>query len=354
MNFANYERVHAAFASLDHKNDISIDFIDADDKVQGYILLHLQKWLHTLKRQQCSLQTPLDTITMASPMNIQRMTINGMHIHQFLLAMITSTGAWYLNLWIMDCTRLGHKVGIMDRDQCLELFQSLANIVDWDSLEVIPRLKVVASLLRLGTHLQARITPAVLFQAMDLFTTPEVQRVVNQYASNSTSKERHTRDRRCSLGLVALDPCPFAVHFLMRLFIYASSQGDELLTSLLSDKCLSTSDCPSLFIHGLFSQHEGLLYKFLILSLSNAYRLTVDPTLLYEDLLWKCDYEAEAIVAALESADHGMRMLLYFKRLYQTHQIKSTDFHRNQLLPALRTRPHLKVIVKYLELQLQL
>lgn len=398
--FEVYEAVHEAFNTNGSTSSTGVGFDGnghlritmalnlLDTMVIEQVLIHLRQLLWRLKKIKSHRQSSLDdnpfTIFIASSI-----TINDLSLDEVLRDLFMMTLPWYCYLWLLECVRVAAKLNLLTDAHGLVsmgIDKSLNRVHGFQETDdIIHKLKLTASILRLATQSNYQLAPPmIIINIGELLASPETTFLIHHLHSSSSSSpspsndnmSAHVKSRRCTLGLVALDACPFAMHFLMRLWIYGLALGDAMVLSLLQSHCdgdysyddsydgddeqkshYCSSDA-SLFIHGLFSHHEGLLYKFLTLTLTITDECWLDVNRLYEDVLWKYDYDVEVIVKALEGEVHGGRMLIYFKRLYQLmhnngqSQMPCQQWHRDQLLPALRQKPHLRVIVKYLELAL--
>lgn len=289
-------------------------------------------------------------------------------------------------VWTVECIRVLDKVTVVDEqfhhhhEKIIILTSALHDIIEERLVRWSPvyQLKVLAALLRLKVRASISLMKRLLFDD----DTTEEERVsgglhhhhCSQLPSSLSARSlvwetlrwlasEHPVpfDQSASLGLVALSPWPSARIFLMRAVLWAGSQvgGEEeeeeetkgkggegslpLLSYYISMAEMVEPWKWSWVLISLFNEHEGLLFKMLLMfldleervtgetgsspslsspassssSLLQAIMMAINSAQLYVDLLERCGgYDVDALLSSMRAADPQI-VASYLYRLYR-------------------------------------
>jgi hypothetical protein len=275
-----------------------------------------------------------------------------------ILPFVSSPGLLhYAVCWLLNCLRWLRRRGVKP--------------ITFDCTEIIIRIpkfpfayqyKVMGLLMRLGSE-QSHI---IISTAKTLLSDPLCQRVLSDLVSEQPIPFR----KRDTLGLVVLSDRPNVQIFLMRLVIFALEITLDEVDPIEFVNLLTLVPWEpwqySVALLALFNDHEGLIYKFLLLFLKVEGRLSwlVSPlqehicsAILYRDMIYRANYDANIVKRSILE---NVRALEYYYKVYEMatdgllfnskvfFDPEIVQFH-DELLLLLKVDPSLVPISRYLE-----
>ena len=280
-----------------------------------------------------------------------------------------ATTPFYSSVWLLDILRL------LSKTHSLEAHKAHATI-SHGIMTLMARLcafplayqfKVLSMILRIWRLCENAIHHPVLPIMERLLGHPACQKMLIEVVADKPVD----RSPQETVGLVVLDVAPSVRIFAMRLCVFLAEflgQYPESAVPLVRPMWMAIPWSPwqySLAVVSLFNEHEGLIFKGLLrlLSLELTTPALIAPISgvfcscrLYEDLLLRCDWDANYFRRGL--AENNLRMTAYLYRLYSAvgdgllfeQQViqDGLEFHV-ELLDMIHTVPHCVPLVKCLQ-----